>query len=195
MGGWGSGSRSRFAPKTDEFHKLDLADFKRHWFEHGFNGTCRWSRGDRETGSIGYMLRPDHMQLRYSVTRQGEKVSIDERFDFDFTEQPFGGMRRWIICRSCEKRCRVLYGGAYFRCRKCYEATYPSQYEQIRIPGLSRAERVRDRLGGAPGFIHAFPDKPKGMHWQTYRRLQAKDWDTTDSLDAALSSQFKTPTA
>ena len=191
MGNLGSGARNRGASKTDEFHKLDLADFKRHWFERGFNGTCRWSRGGRETGSIGYMLRPSHIRLQYSVSHQGEKVSIDERFDFDFTEQPLGGLRRWIICRWCGRRCRVLYGGTHFRCRQCYSATYPSQYERIRVPSLSRAERVRDRLGGEPGFIHAFPEKTKGMHWRTYRRLQVQDWAAADALEMALYTKLK----
>ena len=191
MGGIGSGSRNRWASKTDEFHKLDLADFKRHWFERGFSGTCRWSRGGNPTGSVGYILRPDHMQIHYSVTRQGEKQRIDERFDFAFTEQPFGGRRRWIICRSCDQRCRVLYGGRYFRCRRCYEATYPSQYESIRVPGLSRAERARDRLGGEPGFIYPFPQKPKGMHWRTYMRLETEDRKTCDRMERALYLRFR----
>ena len=190
MGGYGSGANHRLASKTDEFRKLDLADFKRHWFERSFSGTLRWSRGGRETASIGYNLQPFYFRLQYSVTRQGEKVPIDERFDFAFTEQPFGGRRRWIICRSCNRRCRVLYGGAYFRCRQCYRATYPSQYEAIRVPGLSRAERARDKLGGEPGFINAFPLKPKGMHWRTYRQLQEQDWRATDALENALYSKF-----
>lgn len=191
MGGLGSGARNRWASKTDEFHKLDLADFKRHWFEHGFSGTCRWSRGGNPTGSVGYILQPDHMRLHYSVTRQGEKQRVDERFDFTFTEQPFGGRRRWIICRSCKRRCRVLYGGRYFRCRRCYEATYPSQYEQIRLPGLNKADRVRSRLGGDPGLAHAFPPKPKGMHWRTYRRLQDEDCAIAVGMERALYLWFR----
>jgi len=186
MGGYGSGSRNRWASKTDEFHQLDLATFKRRWFERGFSGTLRWSRGDNPTGSIGYRLSHDCMWLTYAVTRQGEKVQINERFDFSFTEQPFGGERRWIVCRSCKRRCRVLYGGTYFRCRRCYDATYASQYESIRLPGLARADRVRDRLGGDPGLAHAFPPKPKGMHWRTYLKLQAEDWAAAERIERAL---------
>lgn len=190
MGACGSGRNNRFASKTDEFHRLDLADFKRHWFEHGYSGTMRWSRGEHETGSIGYRLGHGHMRLVYTVGREDERRNVDERFEFDFTSTSFGGERRWILCRSCGRRCRVLYGGAYFRCRKCYSATYPSQYERWAMPGVSRAERTRQRLGGEPGFIHPFPNKPKGMHWRTYRRLQAQDWRAADAIEMALMGKF-----
>lgn len=191
MGGYGSGSRNRYASKTDEFHKLDLSSFKREWFERWRAGTVTWSRGEHNTGSISYRLAPDHMRLDYSVTRQGEKVPIDERFDFAFTEQPFGGRRRWIVCRSCHRRCRVLYGGTYFRCRQCYRATYPSQYEFIRLPGIGRADRVREKLGGDPGLAYPFPPKPKGMHWRTYRKYQQEDWAAQERLERALYARLR----
>jgi hypothetical protein len=133
------------------------------------------------------------MRLYYSVTRQGEKQTIDERFDFAFTEQPFGGRRRWIICQSCTRRCRVLYGGRYFRCRRCYEATYASQYESIRLPGLAKADRVRERLGSDPSLFQTFPPKPNGMHWTTYLRLKAEDCAASEKVELALMGQFQSP--
>ncbi len=190
MGGHGSGSRNRQASRTDEFLKVDLAKFKRGWFATRTHGTISWTRDGIPKASLGLNLAPDHLRLEYTVTHQGQPSRIDERFDFAFTEQPFGGRRRWIVCRSCRRRCRVLYGGPYFRCRRCHRATYPSQYEPVRLPGISRADRVRSKLGGHPGLLNPFPLKPKGMHWRTYRRLQREDWAASDRLERALYSRF-----
>ena len=138
MGNIGSGRNKRFASRTDAFHQLDLTTFNRDWFAHYFSGTLSWSRGGRKTATIGFRLAPDHMVLAYSVA--GQDKYINERLNFEFTTQNFGGTRRWIICPACGERCRVLLGGTYFRCRQCHRATCPSQYEFLRVPGLSSAE-------------------------------------------------------
>lgn len=171
MGGYGSGG-GRFARQMDEFLKLDLATFKGHWFENSRRGTLTWSRGGRETSSIGYRLGCDFIELRYTAGHEPNRTNIRERIALAFTDQPFGGRRRWFVCKSCGRRCRVLIGGKYFRCRHCYRATYPSQYEPFRVKGLAKAETARSRVGAEPGFANPWPSKPKGMHWRTYMRLQ-----------------------
>jgi hypothetical protein len=55
--------------------------------------------------------------------------------------------------------------------------TYTSQYEVWWERARSQAEKIRAKLG-QPDFIDSadeFPEKPKLMRWQTYRRLRAKD--------------------
>ena len=191
MGGYGSGSRQRYAPKTDEYRKIDLSDFSKTGRDETANGTIIWSRAGRKTGSVGYELSPHSLRLHYSLTRQGEETRVDEHIAFDFTEQPFGGDRRWFLCRSCGRRCRVLFGGSYFRCRQCYGATYESQYEHWRFPNLSTAHRVRDKLGGEPGFYNPFPSKPKGMHWRTYKILEEQDLRAVMAVEQAISNAFE----
>ena len=39
-------------------------------------------------------------------------------------------------------------------------------------PGQGSGRELRELLGGDPAIFHAFPAKPKGMHWQRYERLQ-----------------------
>jgi hypothetical protein len=38
--------------------------------------------------------------------------------------------------------------------------------------GLSKAQKIRERLGGSTDIFCKFPDKPKGMHWTTYEHLR-----------------------
>lgn len=185
MGGYGSGN-GRFASQMDEFHKLDLTTFQGEWFERGRSGTVTWSRAGRETGSIGYRLGHDFMELSYVSGREPDRQRVCERFDIAFTEQPFGGRRRWLICKGCCRRCRVLIGGRYFRCRRCYRATYPSQYEPFRVRGLAKAETARERVGAEPGIANLWPKKPNGMHWRTYRRLESFNWDAALAVEDVL---------
>lgn len=189
MGGFGSGG-GRSASKMDEFHKLDLADFKTEWFQRNWKGRVTWSRGGNETSSIGYSLSYDWIELSYVNGREPNRETVCERIPLAFTEQPFGGCRRWFICRSCGRRCRVLIGGAKFRCRLCYRATYPSQYERVWMKGVGKAERVRDKLKGEPGFCNPFPAKPKGMHWRTYKQLEEQDLRTIVMINHAMSFYF-----
>ena len=187
MGGYGSGS-GRFASQMDEFHKLDLATFKGEWFERGQRGAVTWSRGGCETGSIGYRLGYDFMELNYTAGREPDRENVHERFDLTFTDQPFGGRRRWFVCRSCGRRCRVLIGGRFFRCRHCYQATYPSQYEPFRVNGLAKAGTARERVGAEPGIANLWPGKPKGMRWRTYRRLEQMNWDASSAIEDVLNN-------
>lgn len=185
MGGYGSGRRTRFASKVEDFHKLDLASFKREWFELGKSGTVTWSRGGQKTGAISYRTTSDTLRLSYTVERDGSHEEIAETFGFAFTVQRFGGQRRWIVC-PCGKQCRILYGGKYFRCRMCHRLTYESQYERFRAPLICKAHKVRERLGMDAGFAYPFGDKPKGMHWKTYYRLREQDWTASANLDRLI---------
>ncbi len=189
MGGYGSGRRSRSASKTDEFHQLDLKSFKPVWFENGRAGTLTWSRGGHKTGAISYECGHDFLKLSYSVGPEGNRHTIEESFRLSFSSQPFGGVRRWILCK-CGKRCRVLLGGQYFRCRICHGATYESQYERFRIPGMVQCETVRQKLGIQSGFAYGFGPKPKGMHWKTYRRYQTNDLAVSIAIDRALMDRL-----
>jgi hypothetical protein len=84
------------------------------------------------------------------------------------------GERPWFICpgAECGRRVAVLYGpGRYFLCRHCYDLVYQSQRENKIYRSLHRAQNIRKRLGGSANMMEPFPEKPKGMHWQTYERL------------------------
>ena len=77
----------------------------------------------------------------------------------------------------CGRRVAPPYGtGELFACRHCYGLTYASQREALYFRDLGKAQKIRMRQGGSPVISEAFPDKPKGMHWQTYELGTAAAW-------------------
>ena len=70
------------------------------------------------------------------------------------TSPHYGGLRWWFICP-------VTVGG-----RAC-------QRQDDMNRALSKAQAIRERLGGSASMAQPFPSKPKKMWWRTYRRLRA----------------------
>jgi len=179
MGGLGSGNWYRFDKKTttDECHSLDVRDLYRDgllkpgsWF------SSRWLRGDRETGSIRGFVYSDRVILLYSH-RSGlgaDWEDVQESVGLEWTPCNFGGERPWFVCPGvrCGRRVAILYGpGKYFLCRHCYDLRYESQREDKKDRALRRAQKITQRLGGSANMTEPFPEKPKGMHHDTYMRL------------------------
>ena len=112
---------------------------------------------------------------------QEEWQTVEEPVSISWTPCHFGGARPWFVCPGvvncvpCGRRVGKLYGpGRYFLCRHCYRLAYQSQREQPHERALRRANHIRMHLGGDPSMLSLFPEKPKGMHWRTYERLQQR---------------------
>jgi hypothetical protein len=184
LGGEGSGNWYRFDKKstTDECHSVDVRYLHRkglltpgHWF------SLRWSRAGRETGSIRCAVKGDEKPERVILTYRhrsssgGEWEEVREPVRLTWTACNFGGERPWFVCpgAGCGRRVAVLYGpGRYFLCRHCYNLVYASQRENEMHRALRRAQTIRERLGGSANMMKPFPERPKGMHHETYWRLR-----------------------
>jgi hypothetical protein len=183
LGGPGSGSWYRFDKKTTtgECHSLDVRYLHREglltpgrWF------SLRWSRAGRQTGSIRGAVegnvRPERVILLYRH-RNGpgrEWQDVRESVPLAWTACNFGGERPWFVCpgAGCGRRVAILYGpGRYFLCRRCYDLSYESQHEDKTHRALRLAQKIRQRLGGSANMMEPFPEKPKGMHQETYMRM------------------------
>ncbi len=142
----------------------------------GRSGSLTWSLGGESAGNVRYLIQMDCLVLTYRFREHGEDdwTDVNERMPFAFTDQKLGGVRRWFRCLSCQRRCSILYGGKRFRCRKCYNLAYSTQNESAMYRGLTKAQKLRERLGGSLCIDDPFPDKPKGMHWRTYYRMKRK---------------------
>ena len=180
MGGRGSGRPSGYGygvHKCHEYHSIDLAWLRRKkLFNVGHLSTLTWSRAGRETGSIRINCHADGVRLIYRQRRDTDNwQDVNEFVPFLETDTQFGGQRQWFRCLSCGGRCRILYGGAHFRCRRCYKLKYESQYEVTYARACSQAHNLRKRLGHVGSLDDPFPAKPKGMHWKTYQQLERRD--------------------
>jgi hypothetical protein len=120
----------------------------------------------------------------------------EQKVPITWTTCRLGGRRPWFICsvysggRYCGRRVALLYGaGELFACRRCYGLAYASQHEALHHRGLGKAPKIRMRLGGSPSMLEGFPDKPKGMHWETYDRLR-RAHDIAEARSMAGIMQF-----
>ena len=158
----------------------------------GGRSSLRWSRGGHETGSIRLECHVDGVRLVYRQQAHlgAAWVAVNEFIPLIETATRFGGRRQWFQCLSCQRRCRILYGGAYFRCRRCLDLKYDTQYEPAFARAATRALKIRERLGSQGGIDDPFPDKPKGMHWKTYDRLQFEDDRLRDAWASGIIAKW-----
>src|SRR5271167_1213463 len=91
---------------------------------------------------------------------------------------------------QCEDRAAILYGpGEFFTCRRCYGLAYASQQETPRQRNISRARKIRMRLGGGESLCDPFPAKPHRMHRRTYDRIRARG----EAADRVAFGQLRLP--
>ncbi len=177
MGGTGSGRHWQFgADTTDDYRTIDVRWLKREGLlSPGTSRRITWSRGKEITGSIGVRSEMGRIILDYRHKSGGaEWQEKSYSVYLDTTPCHMGGERHWFLCpaQGCGRRVAILYGGAVFACRHCYQLAYPSQREKPWDRASRQADRIRKKLGWEPGILNGSGGgKPKGMHWRTYGRL------------------------
>lgn len=176
MGGSGSGRYGGFrATTTKDMTDIDLAWLRKEGILSRWGwSTISWSRGGNNYVSIRIKPEEHGLNVSYTVAEGEEKRPINEFIPYSYTNTNFEGSRQWFQCPSCLKRCRIIYGGTYFRCRHCYGLKYDSQYEHSWSRATDKSFKIRQKLGCDGGIDDPFPEKPKGMHWKTYNQLVAE---------------------
>lgn len=180
MGGFGSG-RQCGGRCTDDLRPLDVRRINRAGLlTPGRCFSWQWSRHGEVTAAINLRVEADRVVLDYrnrSARHNGcEWESINYAVRLDWTPCAFGGRRVWWRCPAigCGRRVAVLHGGRVFACRQCNRLAYRSQRETQDDRTIRQADTIRRRLGWEPGILNGSGLKPKGMHWSTFERLQAR---------------------
>jgi hypothetical protein len=175
----GYGFRSKGAKAcTEDMLQLDVRKMQRSGgllnnMDYGWS----WSRAARQVASIHLNVQSDLILIEYRrPLRDGEWRSATYAVELDWTPCHLGGDRVWWRCPvpDCNRRVAVLYAGTRIACRHCQSLVYRCQRESAEDRAARQANKVRSRLGWKAGVLNLPGDKPKGMHWKTFARLQAE---------------------
>jgi len=181
MGGYGSGRPAMYrASKVEDCLSLSVNYLHRHrCLRPGSVGSIRWFHNGEKLGSTGFRMEGDRFFLVYRHRSYGgEWEEVEEPVYVVRNSCWFGGTRPYFICPGsengivCGRRVVKLYAeGKYYLCRHCYRLKYSSQYEGSWDRSMTRANKIRERLGGEWGMDSLLPPRPKGMWRRTYEHL------------------------
>jgi hypothetical protein len=148
--------------------RLDVRWMQRQGFlSPGYSGGVNWSQDGEKVAGIGFTAHDGYIVLKYR-TRQGGGEWEDKEYLVRLARTPcnYGKTRPWFLCPCCGRRVAILWGDSIYACRHCHRLVYDCQREAPHYRLMSRAHKIRDRLGGERWCI-----KPKGMHQRTFDRL------------------------
>jgi len=186
--------RSR-PPKSlcDDLGSIDVNFMNRNGLlVPGLSSTLSWRWRRREGGTVRFSVFPDSIFLDYRVRIRGSDCEpVSEFIPLTRTPQPFGGERIWFVCPSCQTLRAVLFVRKFFRCRNCHDLSYRTRNENGLGRNLLGASKIKQRLGGGPGVVGPFPERPKGMHERTYFRLMAQYERFVSAAVSASGTSFR----
>src|SRR5262249_34258611 len=165
MGRYCSG-RSGSKLTTESFRQIDVRLMQRKgYLRPGMHSTCWWSCNGKTTGSINMRAEAGCIVLSYRHRRNDfeEWQSVEYRVWLTRTRCNYGGERAWFLCpgQGCGRRVAVLWGGATFACRHCYNLAYESQNETAHDRALRKHQAIRMKLGGSESLAEDFPQDPQ----------------------------------
>lgn len=178
MGGPGSGRSWHIGAKdtTSDYRAIDI----RRWHREGLidSPQCfgwQWFCNEKLIASI--RVKSDRACVTLIYRHQmsnGDWQDKDYPVYLSWSNCNYGGLRPWFLCpaEGCGRRVAILFGGSVFACRHCHGLAYPSQRETHGDRAARKANRIRQKLGWVLGILNPKGwEKPKGMHWRTFERL------------------------
>jgi hypothetical protein len=130
----------------------------------------------RPTGSIEVLGGEEGVTLVYAVRETDAEAwrPIETRVALTRIPKPFGGSQVFFVCPTCNRRILELaFGYERFRCRHCLGLVYRTSQQSPADRAMSRADKLRQRLGGEPGLESCYA-RPKHMRRKTFERIDAQ---------------------
>src|SRR5262245_24536931 len=172
MGGRGSGGHnSRGKLRDVQCARLDVHELARE-------GTLELGSSGRLVGTISFEVEggPDALRLILEFRRKSASDPVRQTITCYWQNARYGGRHLMFLCSQCHRSARVLYAPydahcheiSFFMCRTCVGLTYQSTMGHRWDRSARRVEKLRAQLKWSAGGI---PDKPRGMHKNTYQRI------------------------
>ena len=162
-------------PKGSTAHrrKLVLSELlKAGALQVGACCTLQWSRDGTTTGQLSLMAGPGFLAMDFD--HQGK--AIHQSVKVVSTVPFYGGIRYWLTCPGCARRCSVFYqtSEGLFACWRCCGLNYQSTREDKPTRGLHKAERIRAKLGWPRGVVWGHGPRPKDVQPKKFLQLVAE---------------------
>jgi hypothetical protein len=213
MGGFGSGRREyATTPTVGQCTHLNSDNVSEFTESPGLKGKVWWGdKGDpdmmvgiKSEGQSTVDGRAGRLRLIYQ-TEDAETGDVVDEFDYtitlDYTECNFGGYRPWFKCPGCSDRVGKLHmppGGYRFSCRDCLDLTYYTsrksgdEIKQAELRYKRAFEKAdKDSRRPHPNNMPYSPERPKGMHHDTFERLTEDVREAYDAWDRAFSRRLR----
>ena len=184
---------------TDDYRTLSVNLCYRKGFLSPDAGIhLEWSRGDYRTATLnGKMNAPgDRMDVAYREHFGSERgPGVRRSIRIEWIPRHLGGHQAYFLCpgSGCGRRVAVLHCGQTIGCRLCLKLNYQCQRDSAPNNALSRAERIRKRLGWEPGVFFGHGDRPPRMYRRTFERLVAEHDAWVSQSMAGLAERIGLP--
>jgi hypothetical protein len=161
--------------------QLDIRYLRKSGFlTEGLSYNLCWTANGKQIFTVSVRLESNFFTVCYG--------SNEEHIWHDRTACNYGNHRSWFLCSLCGRRVAILHHGlSGFLCRHCYDLAYASQREPQRARMMRKARKIRNRLGASMNLLAPIVGKPKGMHWDTYRRLVRAENKSSNLAFGALT--------
>lgn len=185
MGGYGSGRPSSHPDTVDNTRRVDIRYMRRCGLLKPLTvGTLSWTRNGHPSGEVSYRVEDRRLVLNYRYrSGGGDWQDVEQAIALETTPCNYGGVRYWLTCPGCLRRCAVLCGaGKLFYCRKCYRLPYQTQLEDDHGRACIKRNNLQSKLYG--------PNRRR--MWNTTReRLVHRLINAEEAANSALAAHLE----